>query len=119
MGPGLRGWTWLNDDWRLDLAGEVALLGWQSRPPEYRRHKQETSYELLPYFTQPTRDLEFGSIADWQVLRFSVELFESPAPRRAPYGWGFGSELAWVHANDPRPAFGFSASLRVSYGFDL
>jgi len=28
-------------------------------------------------------------------------------------------ELAWVHASDPRQAFGFSASLRASYGFDL
>ncbi|HVZ31063.1 MAG TPA: hypothetical protein VG963_01475, partial [Polyangiaceae bacterium] len=118
LGPALRGWCQIGAGWRMDLAGEAALVGLLSRPPALRRHKQETSYEVLPYFTSPSRDPELAWIGDFQLLRASLELVRSGASAE-PDGWGFGGELGLLRADDPAPAFAFSASLRLFHAFNL
>lgn len=118
LGPGVRGWRAVGAGWRLDLAGEAALIGLRSRPPAHRPHKQETSYDLLPYITSPSRDPQFGWIGDFQLLRASLELVRSAA-EGVPAGWGFGAELGLLRASEPAPAFSFSASLRMFHAFNL
>lgn len=119
LGPGVRAWRWLRGRWRVDLAGDVGLAGFQSRSPAGRRPKQEVSEDLSLPFTDPTRALQFGSILDWQVARASVEFYATKRRAATPNGWGIGSEFALSRASEPALAFAFDASLRASYTWDL
>jgi hypothetical protein len=103
----------------MDLACDLALAGFQSRSPSGRRPKQETSNDLSLPFTDPTRDFEFGSVLDWQVLRGSIELYATRSRSITPNGWGIGSEIALQHASDPETASAFTASIRGSYTWGL
>jgi hypothetical protein len=119
VGPGVRAWRSLRGGFRVDLAGELALVGFQSRSPAGRRPKQETSHDLSLPFTDPTRDFEFGSVLDWQVVRASIDFYATKKRAVTPNGWGIGSELAFMHASEPAPAVAFTASIRASYTWAL
>jgi hypothetical protein len=119
IGPGVRAWRWLRGRWRMDVAGDLALAGFQSRSPTGRRPKQETSNDVSLPFTDPTRDFEFGSVLDWQVLRGSLEFYATRSRAITPNGWGIAGEIALQHAAEPEPAFAFTASMRGSYTWGL
>lgn len=120
LGPGARVWHWLMGLWRMDVGGEIALLGWQSRTPPGRRRKQEMGPDVLHSILQPpTRDLELGSLLDWQVAHVFLDFHRTYARSRVPNGWGVGGELAVSRAGSPELAFAFNASLRFSYTWGL
>jgi hypothetical protein len=115
LGPGVRAWRLLRGSWRVDIAGEVALLGLQSRSPSGRRPKQETFNDVTLPFRDPVREPTFGSIFDWQLVRGSVEFYSTRVRSAVPTGWGVGSEVMFTRATEPALAFAFAASLRASY----
>lgn len=118
LGPGVRAWHWLSARWRVDLAAELALLGWQSRTPDGRRRKQETS-DFSSLIVPATRDMRFGWLADWQVVRCSLELYRVRTAAPTPNGFGIGVELGLTRAAEPSLAFAFNTSLRASYTWSL
>lgn len=115
VGPSVRAWRWLDDTWRMDLSGELALVGLQSRSPSGRRPKQELYPDLGLPFRDSTRDPRLGSFLEWQVARASIDLHATPFRSRVPTGWGIGGEVTLAHATEPELAFAFTASLRASY----
>lgn len=119
LGPGVHAWRWLSERWRVDLGGELGLLGWQSRTPTGRRRKQETSENVFDtLIAPPTKDLEFGSMLDWQLARASVDFYYTHVRTDTPNGWGIGAELGLVRDADP-VAFAINASLRLSYTWSV
>ena len=108
VGPGVRAWRSLRGGWRMDLAGDLGLVGFQSRSPTGRRPKQETSADPSLPLTDPTR-----------VLRGSVEFYATRSRAITPNGWGIAGEMALQHASDPETAFAFTTLIRGSYTWGL
>jgi hypothetical protein len=115
----VHGARWLSARWRLDFDGQFALFGTLSRPPAYRMMKQETSYDILPFLGFPTQDPEFAWLADFQIVRLSVDFRRMRARARVPTGLALGGELAFARAVEPSPAVSFETTFRLSYAWGL
>ena len=98
LGPMLRYASRFGDNWRIESGAAMALLGFEGRPPIYRKNKQDALNHLGYYFTRPQWNERFVSLADLQVLRIDA------AVRKAAYrdvhagseigrGWAFGVDL--------------------------
>lgn len=119
LGPRMHNYRRLNERWRADFDVQIALLGFFSRPPAYRYHKQETSDDVLAYFEWPTHDLRPGWFGDFQVLRASIEFFRSKRRGPVPTGLGLGVETSFSHASSPDDVLSFEALARCSYTWEL
>lgn len=119
IGPRAHGRAALNERWRLDYDGQLALLGLLSRPPAYRHTKQETSEHVPDFLAWPTEDPKVATIADFQLVRASVDFHRTRERGRVPTGFGIGAELSFTRAVDPKPAFSFESTLRLSYTWGL
>jgi hypothetical protein len=119
LGPRVHGARWLSARWRLDFDGQVALFGTLSRPPAYRLRKQETSEDILSVLGFPTQDPELAWLADFQIVRLSVDFRRMRARARVPTGLALGAELAFARAVEPSPAFSFETTFRLSYAWGL
>lgn len=102
LGPAVRHVRRLTDTWRLEASASMALLGFEGRPPSYRYNKQETSYHVDYYFTEPVRSEKFVMLNDLQTFRLDL------AVRRAAYsrfdvgrGWAFGLDFRMTRTGIP------------------
>lgn len=119
LGPRARWWRRLDESWRLDIDGQIGVIGLLSRPPEYRKTKQETSYDIPRFYAWPTRDLKPAWIGNFQVARISLDFYNSRSTSRVPTGLGLGTEIGFLRASNPDQAFSVEASLRISYSWGL
>lgn len=119
VGPRVHAFRRISSAWRADLDGQVALIGWYSRPPGYRHRKQEMSTDLLAFLEWPTHDLEPGWLADFQVVRASLDFYHTRSPARVPQGLGLGAELGFSHAKSPDLVVSLEALWKVSYTWGL
>lgn len=119
IGPRVYGLWRLSEAWRADLDARMSLAGYFARPPAYRYNKQETSHSLLAFMEWPTHGLEPGWLADFQVVRASLDFYHTRMRARVPVGLGLGAETGFSHASSPDHVVSFEAVGRVSYAWGL
>ena len=107
LGLAARFSTPLSSEWRLEVAGSMALLGFEGRPPAYRLIKQEGVDRVAYYFSAPLQSESFSTPATLQAFRLDVSL------RRA-LGWSLGLETSFTRAPLPAPNFNLSVGLSAS-----
>jgi hypothetical protein len=117
LGPGVRTWRRLEAGYRLAFSADVSVIGFESRPPTYRYNKQDATTHFVWYFSEPTKNAEFGWVPNFQVLRLAGEIHRGG--ERVPSSWGLGSELSFTHAAEPASAFAFQMSLQVSHAWSF
>jgi hypothetical protein len=126
LGPRYYAWTRLNADWAVRWDVQAALAGLLSRPPAYRKTKQETSDSIWIYASAPMHEPSLAWFDEFQVLRALISFHRDRAGRvtsglgqsaAVPKGWGLGSELTLVHASRPASAFSLELGLRFSYAW--
>ncbi|HSO38847.1 MAG TPA: hypothetical protein VLT33_40230, partial [Labilithrix sp.] len=113
LGPGARAWRSLSSGWRMDLSGELSLVGLESRPPAYRTNKQDALTHLSYYFADVNRSAEAGWLLDWQAVRVALDLHRSRGDRgtTVPSGFGLGVEARFDHTERPAAAYLFETTL--------
>lgn len=118
-GPRMHAFSRLSEGWRADLDAQVALLGFYSRPPAYRIRKQELADDFSTLVEWPTHGLEPGWVAEFQVVRASLDFYRSRSDSRVPRGMGLGTEVGFSHASSPDLAVSFETLVRISYLWGL
>lgn len=98
--------------WRF--AAELPLIALLSRPPEYRRNKQDAMTHPGFYFFDVHGDPDLAWVAQLQQLRASVDLWHGAGQGLIAEGWAVGSEIRVVHAVDPASAWAVRTTLRFS-----
>lgn len=107
-------------DAALDLAGDVALAGFFSRPPEYRLEKQDPLKDPMFFLEGPFTGDRFGWLPDFQVLRLQADLHLSDdAIGVTSGGWALGMEARLTHAAEPAPIWGFELEGRISWAWSF
>jgi hypothetical protein len=119
LGPGVRAWRLLAPGTRLDIAAEMSLLGFESRPPPYRHNKQDALTHLDFYFAGTNRDAAFGWLADFQAVRLAFDVHRFDRAATIPNGWGLGLEARVAHSRRPEHAFVIETSIRVERAWDV
>jgi hypothetical protein len=113
LGGGARAWRPFGAGWRADLAGELAVVGLQSRPPTYRLNKQDPLDDPSFWLVDVHQDGEPGWIADWQLARLRIDLSRGSETSFVSRSWRFGVELRLSRSSDPETAFAAAAKLVV------
>jgi hypothetical protein len=119
LGLAVRSWRALGGAWRLDLSGEINLIGFESRPPAYRLQNEDPLTQVAFYFEGVNRDATFGSLFDWQALRLEADLSRTLGPRGRLAGKSLGLEARFAHTASPAQAFVFELNFRYAYVWDL
>jgi hypothetical protein len=113
LGGGARAWRPIRDRWRVDLAGELAVVGLQSRPPSYRLNKQDPLDDPSFWLVDVYDDAEPGWIADWQLARVRIDLSRTDETSFVTRSWRVGVELRLSRSSEPETAFAAAAKLVV------
>jgi hypothetical protein len=119
LGAAGRAWRPLGRTWRLDLTGELGLLGRASRPPTYRLNKQDPLASPGFYFRDVYRDADAVWIGNWQLLRARIELSPTQGRSWITRAWRFGVELRMARAADPEAAFALALKLVAAKSWGL
>ena len=90
---------------------EIPVLGWVSRPPEYRYNKQDALTHLSFHFAEPNKSLHFETLDDYQALFF--QLFLKNERKRSVIKFGY--EFQYNHFCKPEGIWGFNSSILFSY----
>jgi hypothetical protein len=106
-------------DWKKDLSRrnratihlEAPVIGFVSRPPEYRYNKQDAKNHWTFYFTGPNRALQFETLDSYRAL-FVQSLFER-AMGRSLLALGF--QFTYDYARDPKEIRVMDSALLLSY----
>jgi hypothetical protein len=106
-------------DWRKELSRrnraairfEAPLIGFVSRPPDYRYNKQDAKNHWTFYFTEPNRALRFESLDSHRAL-FVQALFERA---RGQSLFAVGFEFTYDYARDPKEIREMNSTLLLSY----
>jgi hypothetical protein len=117
LGPAGRAWRPVGARWRLDLAGELALVGLVSRPPAYRENKQDALDSPRFYFVHAYEGAEPSWIGQWQLARLRLELSRARSQSFVTRAWRFGIEARVARAAQPEPAFALALKLVVAKGW--
>jgi hypothetical protein len=119
LGPGARIWREVAPGTRIDIAAELSVLGFESRPPSYRQNKQDALTHIDFYFAGVNRDPTFGWLADFQAVRLAVDVHRFDRPSTVPNGWGLGVEARLMHSRQPENAFTFETSIRFERAWGM
>jgi hypothetical protein len=112
LGAQVRQGRRVSDNWRLEGTASLALLGFAGRPPSYRYHKQETSYDWTYSFRAPFGNERFVTLADLQSVRFDVALrHASYAGPEVGRGWSFGLDVRLARTDVQATNINLSTSL--------
>ena len=112
LGVAARFTTRVNADWRIELSGSLALLGFEGRPPEYRFIKQEGVDRVGYWFSAPLQSERFVTPATLQAARVELALHRST-------GWSFGIDAGLSRTPVPAPSFNLSAALYVARAWGM
>jgi hypothetical protein len=120
LGPAARFMGQVNAAWRLEASAAMALVGFESRPPSYRKKKQEIRPGVGFFFTQPTQSEKFVMLDELQVFRLELAL------RRAAYdrfdvgrGWAFGLDFRLASTTIPDTNINLSLCLFAGRSWGL
>jgi hypothetical protein len=119
LGLAARTWRPLWPTWRLDLSGEINVIGFESRPPAYRLQNEDALTQVAFYFEGVNRDAKFGSVFDWQALRLEADLSRTLAPGGKLGGKSLGVEMRLAHTASPAQAFVLELNFRYAYVWDM
>ncbi len=117
LGASVRAWRSLSPSWRLDVTGDLSLVGFESRPPGYRANKQEGLTHVSYYFVDVNRSPELGALWTWQSMRVSFELHRSSST--LPLGLGLGVDMRFDHTDRPASAYLFETMFRLSRAWEV
>lgn len=115
LGVAARG-AWPVGRHRIDATARTSLLGWYTRPPEYRYDKQDPLVRPLWVIAQPQEDGTFGWLADWQSVEVTVEVREA-TDAVVPRGRALGVALGLRHTAAPATAFAFEVTPYASWSW--
>jgi len=115
LGVTAHAWTPIGAAWRLDLDGELGLVGLASRPPPHRYVKHDVDGSLYTFFEHPQADLEPAWLGDFQRVRVAADVWRTRARGPVPDGWAIGAELRFARTDDPALAVALEAALRFTW----
>ena len=118
LGPNLRHAYGVARHVTLETRAELALIGLASRPPSYRRNKQDAVTHAEYYVDRIEGNEPFWL---WDVQAVQLEaLLRARAPG-ATYGTGFGAGVLarLARASDPEPYAALYLGLLFAYGWQL
>lgn len=90
---------------------EIPLLGWVSRPPTYRYHKQDPLTHWTYHITEPNRSLHLETLNTYRAL--FIQMLFSRGIRLSRLNLGL--EFEYKYYSKPQKIWGLNTSILLSY----
>lgn len=119
LGASARAFRSVSPRLRLDIAGELSLVGLESRPPERRLNKQDAMTHPSYFFADVNRDAELGWLADFQAFRLDIDLHRVDRKGMVPSGFGIGLGTRVAHSSRPASAFLIETTIRLEHAWSV
>lgn len=103
--------TGVSQEFTARVRVEIPLLGFVSRPPEYRYNKQDALNKWTFHFSEPNKGLELESLGRYRSILIRTVLDHEVSSGT----WVFGLEFEYRYCSRPLPVQTMQTSIIASY----